>query len=62
MAVPRLWVERVAAILCRSCGFIQLTKVGREKVLRAVDASAKVLGSAPALSPMPIEVGKVYGA
>lgn len=50
------WVERLPAIVCRSCGFIRLTEAGHAKLARAQEA-----GPTPAPALVPLEVVRVYG-
>lgn len=56
----RLWIERVAAVVCRRCVAVELTKAGQEKVARLTRAGEDVLGI-PGEDPAPaVEVVKVY--
>lgn len=56
----RLWIERVAAVVCRSCVAVALTDAGEAKVARLTRAGVEVLGI-PGEDPAPkVEVVKVY--
>lgn len=61
MPVEGVWIERVAAVVCRSCGFLRLTKSGREKLARGFVATDNVIGPKPPATTMPVEVVKIYG-
>ena len=62
MPVEGVWIERVAAVVCRSCGFLRLTKSGREKLARGIVATDDAPGPRPPPTAMPLEIVKVYGS
>lgn len=56
----RLWIERVAAVVCRSCVAVALTDAGEAKVARLTRAGVEVLGI-PGEDPAPkVEVVRVH--